>query len=57
MKQAILSVLISMTSTVALASTLVIQWEAPTGGKYTYYLDTPEFDTKSRFPGFLPPRP
>ncbi len=40
MKQAILSVFISITSTVALASTLVIQWEAPSGSKYAYYLDT-----------------
>lgn len=40
MKHLLLSIVISMSSTMGLASTLVIQWEAPSGNKYTYYLDT-----------------
>lgn len=39
MKNAVLAIVLAMASTVALASTLVIQWEAPSGSKYTYYLD------------------
>ena len=39
MKDAILAIVLATASTVALASTLVIEWEAPSGSKYTYYLD------------------